>query len=80
MIPEEALKWLDEHNTSGVLPLEVKVLCSKALEKQIPKKPTHTYKRCGFIVEGCCPICNRSVLPENKGCPRCLQAIDWSEE
>ena len=33
MTPKEALKWLDEHNTSGVLPLEVKAICSKALEK-----------------------------------------------
>lgn len=37
MTPKEALKWLDEHNTSSVIPLEVKAICSKALENQIPR-------------------------------------------
>ena len=51
-----------------------------ALEKQVPQKPLHRYKRLGFVVEGCCPVCEVSVLPEQVFCAQCGQAIDWSEE
>lgn len=53
----------------------------KAYEKQMPKKPTHTYRRLGYIVEGCCPVCGESVS-FGSCCSNndCRQAIDWSEE
>lgn len=50
------------------------------INKQMPKKPTDTYKRCGFTVEGCCSFCESPVLPEQKFCPSCGARIDWSEE
>ena len=50
-----------------------------ALEKQVPQKPLHRYKRLGFVVEGCCPVCEVSVLPEQVFCAQCGQAIDWSK-
>lgn len=52
-----------------------------AIEKQIPKKPTHTYKRLGLTVEGCCPVCGEPVVFGNR-CSNndCGQAIDWSDE
>ena len=53
----------------------------KALEKQIPKKPTmgkygHTECACcGWIVESFC-----GDLEQYPFCPNCGQAIDWSDD
>lgn len=58
---------------------EACVIACKALEKQIPKKPTrgkygHTEcARCGWIVENFC-----GDLEQYPFCPNCGQAIDWS--
>ena len=52
----------------------------EALEKQIPKKPTHQYARLGIIVEGCCNSCEASVLPHMNFCNECGQRLDWSDE
>ena len=52
----------------------------KALEKQIPKKPTmgkygHTECACcGWVVESFC-----GDLEQYPFCPNCGQAIDWEE-
>lgn len=54
--------------------------CKKALEKQIPKKPTNICIRCGFVVEGLCSTCGSAVLPEHKYCSNCSQKINWSDE
>ena len=60
----------------------------EALDKQIPKKPT--YEGDGFDDEGnliydtwYCPNCNHSYevdYDEYDFCPRCGQAIDWSDD
>ena len=53
----------------------------KALEKQIPKKPTrgkygHTECACcGWIVESFC-----GDLEQYPFCPHCGQAIDWRDD
>lgn len=55
----------------------------EALDKQIPKKPVSKYKyRDG---EKVCPSCEtekrcRIVMPWEKFCPDCGQAIDWEVE
>lgn len=47
-----------------------------ALEKQIPQKPIDNFfdKRC--------PFCNSiwGITKDQKFCPKCGQAIDWSED
>ena len=53
-------------------------LSIEALEKQIPKKVKNIIKRPNGLY-GNCPDCNHALLKENY-CPRCGQAIDWSEE
>lgn len=58
---------------------EAILMAIEALEKQIPKKPTHIYMRCGMTVEGCCKRCDASVEPHMAFCNRCGQALDWSE-
>ena len=73
--------------------LEVNAICSpkatkfkgavevvkQALEKQIPKKPIK-YDDCEqFFIE--CPCCQKRFDSRlgYKGCPYCLQALDWSD-
>lgn len=51
----------------------------KAIKKQIPRKTIDKYRRCGFIVEGRCPWCGRSVFAEHKYCSVCGQALEWGE-
>lgn len=76
MTCEEALKTLDETVIGN---LELKIVLSNALEKQIPKKP----KECGedwFV----CPKCETSIvsldeLETHKFCLNCGQEIDWSD-
>lgn len=62
-------------------------LATKALEKQIPKKPINKtkcdnttaklYKNCNIVV---CPLCNGRLKLKSKGkhCDKCGQALDWS--
>lgn len=84
MTPQEALKILDE---TVIRNLELKVVMSNALEKQIPKKVTHEatlYKNCT------CPTC-KNVIDEHtdfldkrvrvtvQHCKFCGQALDWSD-
>lgn len=90
MTNEEALIFLDERNTSSVIPFQVKMLCSNALVKQIPKTPRKTETVYG--VDGCgevtnklvlytCPVCDEPIHV-GRGCSnnKCRQAIDWSDE
>ena len=59
---------------------EACLLACKALEKQIPKKPTSTRGKyghtecacCGWVVESFC-----GDLEQYPFCPNCGQAIDW---
>ena len=86
MTVEEAideLKRIRHHGTERLIKaLEVAI---SALEKQIPKKPTHEATR---YINNTCPYCknvidnidrcgNRILEPF---CKFCGQAIDWSEE
>ena len=49
-----------------------------ALEKQIPKKPYKDNEN-GIYEKEYCPICHRSLFPNDHHCI-CGQAIDWSDE
>ena len=49
-----------------------------ALEKQIPKKPYKDNEN-GIYKKEYCPICHRSLFPNDHHCI-CGQAIDWSDE
>jgi len=75
MTNEEALKYLDEHCTASVIPFEIKVLCSNALEKQIPKKPNRTSRP--YV----CPICAKPIVVEANELPnhcyQCGQRLEW---
>ena len=46
----------------------------KALEKQIPKKPSRWQD--GY---SCCSNCKRGIIKEDRFCCYCGQRIDWSE-
>lgn len=49
----------------------------QALKKQIPKKPI----RLLYHEVGDCPFCETTVyISEDGFCPRCGQALDWSEK
>ena len=50
----------------------------QALEKQIPKKPYKDNEN-GIYEKEYCPICHRSLFPNDHHCI-CGQAIDWSDE
>lgn len=76
MMPQEALDRLDKKVIGD---LELKIVLSKALEKQIPKKSKileERYTR-NFIFG--CPNCNEFVKFNQKYCVHCGQALDWSE-
>lgn len=49
---------------------DIKIIL-EALEKQIPKKID--------IQCYCCPTCRFTASGENKYCPQCGQALDWSD-
>ena len=77
MTYEEALNKLDETFMGD---LELKVVLSQALEKQIEQPP----KRLGEIsfrqfVLGC-PNCNEYVGFKQKYCAYCGQKINWLDE
>lgn len=73
MTPKEVLNTLDK---TVIRNLELKIVLSEAIKKQIPQK----------ITEPVCPSCNRIFLfrhgERKKGnyCDNCGQAIDWSGE
>ena len=50
----------------------------QALEKQIPKK-LYKDNENGIYEKEYCPICHRSLFPNDHHCI-CGQAIDWSDE
>ena len=50
----------------------------KALEKQIEKKPYKDNEN-GIYEKEYCPICHRSLFPNDHHCI-CGQAIDWRDE
>lgn len=81
MTPKEALNILDETVIGN---LELKIVLSNAIEKQIPKKPLDVeFQWC------ICPACGGSVCLDNvlehiqnneaTHCEHCGQALDWSD-
>lgn len=77
MTPKEILDRLDK---TFIGDLELKVALTRAVEKQIPKKPVNkTLEYDGYY--GYCPCCNHvlSDYREYKRCYSCGQALDWSD-
>lgn len=72
MTYKEALKTLDETVIGN---LELKIVLSNALEKQIPKKPDLD----GGVYCPCCLHEFKSHYDETRYCPNCGQALDWSD-
>lgn len=68
--------------------IELKNKCCEALEKQIPKKPT--VEGDGYDDSGCliydtwyCPCCDEMYeidYDDYSYCPKCGQALDWSDD
>lgn len=57
-------------------PQDVADIAISALEKQIPRKPI----RLLYHEVGDCPFCETTVyISEDKFCPSCGQALDWSD-
>lgn len=94
MTYQEAIERLKKYKGTVTEPndsfTKAKNLAIYALEKQVPKKPTHeaTLQRCNT-----CPCCcqvidtkvyeefgNRKFLVRYQRCVFCGQAIDWSDE
>ena len=67
MTPKEALNILDETVIGN---LELKIVLSNAIEKQIPKK-------CKKFKDVC--SCGYGVFPHMNFCSQCGQALDWSD-
>ena len=94
MTNQEAIKMfkerLEKHGHRNIVPeyLKAMEMAIKALEKQIPKKPTYDgdgYAPDGTFVwdEWLCPCCRSRYeidYDEYDFCPNCGQAIDWSEK
>lgn len=86
----EAIECLKSNKpTSGYVMLQESIdMAIKALEKQIPKKPTYDgdgYAPDGTFVwdEWICPCCGTRYevdYDEHDFCPNCGQKIDWSDE
>ena len=84
MTPQKALNILYK----GIAPNptannECIELCKKALEKQIPKKPTnYSIDNNGYMIFECeCPTCkcsHREYYPFSY-CNHCGQALDWGD-
>ena len=72
MTYEEALKTLDETFIGN---LELKIVLSNALEKQIPKKLDLD----GGVYCPCCLHEFKANYNTTSYCPHCGQAIDWSD-
>jgi hypothetical protein len=68
--------------------VEARNMAIKALEKQMPKKPT--YEGDGYAPDGTlvydtwiCPCCDKRYevyYDDYDYCPNCGQKLDWSEE
>ena len=56
-------------------------MASKALERQIPKKPAYIKEHNVIYFDWRCPCCQREYANSSHGiayCVDCGQAIDWS--
>ena len=77
MTPRKALNKLDK---TLIGDLQLKIILSKALEKQIPKVPKYlgeiTIRKSIFG----CPCCNEPIGFKQKYCAYCGQKINWLDE
>ena len=55
---------------------EVSEIAIKAIEKQVPKKPTDAGKFADLYV-GLCSVCNEGVNSQMNYCDKCGQKLDW---
>ena len=60
------------------IPIKNMEMIVQSLEKQIPKKPYKDNEN-GIYEKEYCPICHRSLFPNDHHCI-CGQAIDWRGE
>ncbi len=72
MTYEESLKTLDETVIGN---LELKIVLSNAIEKQIPRIPDLD----GGVYCPCCLHEFKENYDTTNYCPNCGQAIDWSD-
>lgn len=87
MTPQEAIKRIEAHNEIhsknerfAVHITEALKLATKALKKQIPKKPSWV----DSVPHSRCPMCHNAVAvyidsPKLPYCYWCGQALDWSK-
>lgn len=81
----EAIECLKSNKpTSGYVMLQESIdVAIKALEKQIPKKPTEINDECGYFE---CPTCGDLIyaegarFKEHKYCLSCGRKLDWGDE
>ena len=90
MTIEEALEWFKNDLKDGKCSEDcpdcnAREKAIEALEKQIPKKIRKEHYYFGTLYV--CPECRMSFGARDvaldkryKGCPYCLQAIDWSDD
>ena len=76
----EAIECLKINKPTSVYMMlqEAVDMAIQALEKHIPKKPYKDNEN-GIYEKEYCPICHRSLFPNDHHCI-CGQAIDWSDE
>ena len=76
----EAIECLKRNKpTIGYVMLQESIdMAIQAIEKQIPKKPYKDNEN-GIYEKEYCPICHRSLFPNDHHCI-CGQAIDWRDE
>lgn len=82
MTPEQALDKLDK---TVIGDLELKIALTKALEKQIPKKPTHeatlyrccTCPNCKNVIDEFTDFAGQRVRVTVQHCRFCGQKLDW---
>ena len=76
----EAIECLKRNKpTIGYVMLKESIdMAIQTLEKHIPKKPYKDNEN-GIYEKKYCPICHRSLFPNDHHCI-CGQAIDWSDE
>ena len=84
MTAEEILDRLDK---TFIGDLELKVALTRAVEKQIPKKPVKKNPICYaktkdgqelYAYDYHCPMCDTKLKTNEHHCP-CGQALDWSD-
>ena len=92
MTENEAKQWLKhtrayQHKCDNCEYIDIKGACNeeckdfydmaiKALEKQVPKKPTYAGKF-GDLYVGSCSVCNDGVNSRMNYCDKCGQKLDW---